>query len=97
MKENSTIEQANQVVYDYVEFMLGRAMERAETERHGDGCGCPSCCREAVNDLNAWITWVSMGENPKYEYRYDPVRRMILRPEDIQDDIEGEDLEDTYD
>ena len=80
--KHPAVEQADQVVWDYVLFMASQAMAIAEKERCGEGCGCPQCRKGAVNNLNSWVEWVSKGQNPKYEYRYNPKTRGVLRPDE---------------
>jgi hypothetical protein len=74
--------QAENWVNDYITSELTRAMNRVEAIRCGDGCQCGNCRRNSVSDINSWVSWVSGGSNPAYEYKVDPKTGKVLRPDE---------------
>lgn len=60
------MERFNKIVKDYAERKTFKAIEKAEKEKHGVGCGCPNCAKHSVSEANSWIRW-SAPEGSDYK------------------------------
>lgn len=60
----SIIEKAEEHISGYAEGKFVKAFMRVEKEMHGKGCGCPSCKKNAVRDINQWTDFLSKGNYP---------------------------------
>ncbi len=58
------MERFNKIVKEYAEKQVFKAIERAEKEKCGEGCGCASCAKLAVRNANEWISWTVPEDSP---------------------------------
>lgn len=63
-KEPRYIRQAEEVIDNAAERALGKSYERLEKVRHKPACGCLTCKREAVRDMNDAVDFISKGKDP---------------------------------
>lgn len=72
------IDKAEEHTFKYAKGKFIDAYTRVERERHGEGCGCPSCMKNAVRDVNSWIDFIGKGEcRVKYELNTESGRLKI--------------------
>lgn len=64
------IELANKIVNDYTSEQFKAAYAVVQKEQHGEGCGCPSCVKHAVSEVNSWTEWVAGGTCDIEPYLY---------------------------
>lgn len=60
----SIIEQAAGVIKRYTQRKTMETIERAEEEKHGKGCGCPTCAKFWVREVNEWINFSVPEDSP---------------------------------
>jgi hypothetical protein len=77
---NKEYDPFNEFVEAYARKGFLEAFAKVEKERNGKGCGCPQCCRQAVEDINAWVTFETEADVCLL-YRYDPYKRRIIPPD----------------
>ena len=75
-----TLAQANHVIWEYAKRVIHEAYERVERERKGEGCGCASCAKEAVRDINSITAWISLQDSSHLMYEYNARTRRIIPP-----------------
>ena len=83
-------EQATQIVESYAEHQWRLAWERVEKEIKGEGCGCPACQMEAVDEVNQWTDFIAGEQDFGLYYSYDPYKRQIHRPDWADRKLGGE-------
>lgn len=57
-------QQADKITENYAKRQFKEAYERVERERHGKGCGCNTCLKLAVKDVNQWADFLTKGHSP---------------------------------
>lgn len=87
---NYEVEQASTIVETYAQQMWRRAWERVEKELKNEGCGCPCCQMEAVDDINQWTDFIAGAQDHGLYYTYDSTTRQIFRPDWADKKLGGE-------
>lgn len=72
------IKQAEKFVDDYAKGKFKRAFVTVEKERHGLGCGCPVCKKQAIDEVNSWAQFLA-GDQDIPEYQIDENGNIDLR------------------
>jgi len=62
------LQDAEEVVVNYVTKKFSDAFKRVEKEMHKKGCGCRSCKVRAVDDVNSWADFVGGSDYAGTDY-----------------------------
>lgn len=74
----SIVDQAERFVEHHARDLFRKAFIKVEKERHGNGCGCPACKKNAVAEINS-IAHFLAGEQDIPEYEIDESGEIDLR------------------
>jgi len=70
MKEKEIIYKANQIVTEYSEGEFSQAFKKLRKEQSGFGCGCWNCAKNAVDEYNSWLEWMSNNSREADDNKY---------------------------
>lgn len=78
------VEQAEAHVDDVLTSQLAEGLDKIERERHGEGCGCNTCKRQAVRFVNATIALAigrELEEHEQYKIKVEHKGISIVAPD----------------
>ena len=82
-QNNSAVQQAGEVIGDYIADEYAKAVGLVFQKQEGKGCLCHQCMSRAVHDANNWTLWtmhdeIENGFDPEmYLFSYDLKTRTI--------------------